>query len=308
MKYSFVLPAYKARFFKEAIDSILAQTYTDFELIIVNDASPENLDSIIKRYDDSRIRYYVNEQNIGGKDLVAQWNHCLEYARGDYVILASDDDIYHLDYLEKMDILVQRYPDVNVFRPRVQAINEQGKIIKVFSLLSEVTSQYEFAYFLPEISRGIPFYIFKTKSLISNGGFVSYPLAWYSDDATIINMSKNGVAFSKEILFSFRISGESISSKQNNSIILRQKILAAYSFYNDLYNLVAHIKYFNSRQEAFYYYKIITENKSRLQEDVKCCVFSSTKGAIINNLLLLLRLRIFAFRSLVGLYIRRLLM
>ena len=80
LKYSFVLPAYKARFFREALDSILAQTYKDFELIIVNDASPEDLDSIVKSYDDPRIRYYVNEHNIGGKDLVAQWNHCLEYA------------------------------------------------------------------------------------------------------------------------------------------------------------------------------------------------------------------------------------
>ena len=51
-KYSFVLPAYKARFFREALDSILAQTYKDFELIIVNDASPEDLDSIVKSYDD----------------------------------------------------------------------------------------------------------------------------------------------------------------------------------------------------------------------------------------------------------------
>ena len=62
IKYSFVLPAYKARFFREAIDSILAQTYKDFELIIVNDASPEDLDSIVNSYDDSRIRYYVNER------------------------------------------------------------------------------------------------------------------------------------------------------------------------------------------------------------------------------------------------------
>ena len=106
IKYSFLLPAYKARFFREALDSILAQSYKDFELIIVNDASPEDLDSIVKGYNDPRIRYYVNEKNIGGKDLVAQWNHCLEYANGEYVILASDDDVYSPLYLEKMDELV----------------------------------------------------------------------------------------------------------------------------------------------------------------------------------------------------------
>ena len=93
-KYSFVLPAYKACYFKEALESILNQTYSDFELIIVNDASPEDLDSIVSEFDDSRITYYTNETNIGGKDLVEQWNKSLTYAKGEYVILASDDDVY----------------------------------------------------------------------------------------------------------------------------------------------------------------------------------------------------------------------
>ena len=58
MKYSFVLPAYKAKYLKDAIDSILSQTYSQFELIIVNDASPEDLDSIIYSCQDDRIKYY----------------------------------------------------------------------------------------------------------------------------------------------------------------------------------------------------------------------------------------------------------
>ena len=71
VKYSFVLPAYKARFFREAIESILNQTYSEFELIIVNDASPEDLDSIVNSYSDERIRYYRNKENIGGRDIDA---------------------------------------------------------------------------------------------------------------------------------------------------------------------------------------------------------------------------------------------
>ena len=84
MKYSFVLPAYKATFLKEAIDSIIAQTYTNYELIIVNDASPQDINSIVNSYHDERIRYYINNVNIGGEDLVEQWNHCITYAKGDY--------------------------------------------------------------------------------------------------------------------------------------------------------------------------------------------------------------------------------
>ena len=126
MKYSFVLPAYKAKYLKEAIDSILAQTYTEFELIIVNDASPEDLESIVDTYSDNRIQYYRNEKNMGGTDLVAQWNHSISYAKGEYLILASDDDIYSPEYLEKMDIMIRKYPDVNVFRPRVKRIDRKA--------------------------------------------------------------------------------------------------------------------------------------------------------------------------------------
>ena len=65
IKFSVTVPAYKAQFLSECIDSILAQTYKNFELIIVNDVSPQDLDSIVKRYDDPRIRYYKNKEATG---------------------------------------------------------------------------------------------------------------------------------------------------------------------------------------------------------------------------------------------------
>ena len=94
IKYSFVLPAYKSQFLKESIDSILAQSYKDFELIIVDDASPDDIGGVVSSYDDARIRYYRNEENIGGTNLVAQWNHSIEYANGDWIILATDDKYF----------------------------------------------------------------------------------------------------------------------------------------------------------------------------------------------------------------------
>ena len=213
VKYSFVLPAYKARFFREALDSILAQTYTDFELIIVNDASPEDLDSIVNSYDDPLIRYYVNEENIGGKDLVAQWNHCLEYAKGEYIILASDDDVYFPQYLEKMDALVQKYPYVNVFRPRIQVIDTTGRICRVYGVVNELIGALEFVYNLHKdiIGSAIGYYVFKKNELDSIGGFVNYPKAWGSDDATVMLMARNGLVFCQDVLFSFRNSSEQIS-------------------------------------------------------------------------------------------------
>ena len=113
-RVSFILPAYKRRFLKEAIDSILAQTCREFELVVVDDKSPEGLHEVIKEYsweknceplsdggkkwlvDGVSVRYYQNSENIGGRDLVAAWNHAMEYATGEWCVLASDDDVYHL--------------------------------------------------------------------------------------------------------------------------------------------------------------------------------------------------------------------
>ncbi len=233
MLFSFVLPAYKASYFEEAISSILDQTYSNLELIIVNDASPEDLRAIIEKFNDSRIRYYVNESNIGGSDLVGQWNYALSYAKGDYVILASDDDIYHSDFLRTMVDLIQKYPQVNVLRPRVQRIDAQGKIIDVEGYLNEWISQIDFIYLWMvkgTIGSGIPFYVFKRSALLQNNGFVKFPLAWFSDDVTVLSLTEKGVVSTSKILFSFRQSGLNISSRRNDRRLLRLKLRAIDEF------------------------------------------------------------------------------
>ena len=233
MKYSFVLPAYKATYLKQAIDSILSQTYKEYELIIVNDASPEDIDAIIDSYNDDRIRYYVNSENIGGKDLVAQWNHSISYASGEYLILASDDDIYSSTFLEDMDLLVEKYPNVGVFRPRVQEIDKDGKIISTEGDLQEYMSQILFTELWVQglVKRYVPEYIFKRKNLEEIGGFIKFPLAWFSDDATVIELAKDGIVLCEKVLFSFRNSGLNISSLNNNHRQLVQKCTATVQFY-----------------------------------------------------------------------------
>ena len=122
MRFSFVLPAYKSEYLQVAIDSILQQTYIDFELIIVDDASPYHLESIVNQYNDNRIVFHRNKNNIGGKNLVSNWNKCIKYAKGEYVILASDDDIYSPFFLQQVDERIKDYPDVDIIRSRVNRI------------------------------------------------------------------------------------------------------------------------------------------------------------------------------------------
>jgi glycosyltransferase involved in cell wall biosynthesis len=80
-----------------AIDSVLAQSYTDFELIVVDDNSPDETAEIVARCRDPRIRFYRNVTNLGPE---GNWNRCLELARGRYFKLLPHDDMLLPDCLK----------------------------------------------------------------------------------------------------------------------------------------------------------------------------------------------------------------
>ena len=231
MRFSFVLPAYKSEYLQVAIDSILQQTYIDFELIIVDDASPYHLESIVNQYNDNRIVFHRNENNIGGKNLVSNWNKCIKYAKGEYVILASDDDIYSPFFLQQVDERIKDYPDVDIIRSRVNRIDSDGIITDIEQIYKPFMPFSEFVFYWSKgIINCIANYAFKRTVLLDAGGFVDMPCAWYSDDITIVNMSFNGIATTDDALFYFRTSDKSISWTFNQETI-RKKWKANGMFY-----------------------------------------------------------------------------
>lgn len=233
MKYSFVMPAYKASFIREAIDSILYQTFRDFELIIVDDASPEDIESIVSSYHDPRLIYYKNPNNIGGKDLVSQWNHSISFAKGEYLILASDDDIYNADYLANIDILTNEYPSVNIYRTLLRKIDTMGNVIMeekpgVGPYLTK--NLFLEAFSCGRLYSGIPQYTFKASVLKALGGFVSFPMGWFSDDATATILADKGIAICNKVLFSMRASGINISTMRNSRVAIEKKTEATIAY------------------------------------------------------------------------------
>lgn len=213
-KFSIGIPAYKQSYLKECIESILAQTYADFELIIVNDASPEDLDSIVKLYDDPRIRYYINEKNCGAVNVVDNWNICLSYVTGNYVICMGDDDKLMPNSLEEYAKLIEKYPGLGLYHARTEIIDENSQ----FKDLQDARCEYESVYSLiwhrwdNRKRQYIGDFLFEVKTLRANGGFYKLPLAWASDEiSSYIAATPYGVANSKEILFQYRESNSTIS-------------------------------------------------------------------------------------------------
>lgn len=217
MKYSITIPAYKAAFLHECIASILAQTYPDFELIIVNDASPEDLDAVVNQFTDSRIRYYKNEKNCGMVDVVDNWNICLSYAKGDYIICMGDDDLLAPTCLAEYNLLMDKFPDLAIYHGRVKIINEHSEVIGYQEPRPAFESVYSMIYYRLQGRRQfIGDFLFKTSTLRENGGFYKFPLAWGSDEvSTYIAATEHGIANSDSPIFAYRISSLTISNRGN---------------------------------------------------------------------------------------------
>ena len=117
---TFVVPCYKlAHLLSECVNSILEQTFTDLEVIIMDDCSPDNTSEVAASFTDSRVKHIRNPQNIGH---LQNYNKGIALARGKYVWLISADDTLRRRYaLERYVRLMDAHPNVGyVFSPAVR--------------------------------------------------------------------------------------------------------------------------------------------------------------------------------------------
>lgn len=219
INFSVCIPAYKSRFLKECIQSILQQTLTDFELIILNDCSPEPVKAIVDQFADPRIRYAENERNVGAVRLTDNWNKCLELARGTYVVIMGDDDRLEANYLKEFSTLMSTYPGLDVYHCRSLVIGEDGQPL----MLTPACPSFEYAcdhiwHRLQQWrSQYISDFVYRTDTLRQRGGFYYLPLAWGSDDVTaFMAMAEKGVAHTNKPVFNYRSNGLSITSTGND--------------------------------------------------------------------------------------------
>lgn len=230
---SIAIPAYKKQYLKDAIDSVLAQSHSNFELIIVNDRSPENLDEIVNQYNDTRIRYYKNAINLGKKSIVHNWNKCLSYAKGEYFVLLCDDDIMHPQFLSSMLSLAKENPTCNVFKTRTIIYNQiEKKIIGESSQWPKYETYEDFLYNTIKGNRKhtISEFLYRTVHIKKYNGYIPYPVGYYADDHSILFFAKEGgIATTNECLITFRKSEENIST---NNKYNKGKVYAAILFYN----------------------------------------------------------------------------
>lgn len=226
-----VIPAYKIKYFEESLNAIARQTVKDFTLYIGDDSDTVCLSGIVDKYRDQiNIVYKKFESNLGGSDLVAQWERCIDLVQNeDWIWLFSDDDIMAEDCVEGFYETLYKYnkatTENKVFKFNLSITDADLNCWKRCITPLEFSIDYFLqSYFIEHTltNRAVE-YIYSKITYKEKGGYVNFPLGWGSDTATMLKFGQESgyVTIEKGEVF-WRNSGQNITSL-SNPVINKQK-------------------------------------------------------------------------------------
>lgn len=228
IKFTVGIPAFKIIFLHDCIESILHQTYSNFEIIIFDDCSPDPINTLIENIGDKRVMYFRNDFNIGAENVVNNWNKCLEMASGEYFILMGDDDIMTPTYLEEFLNLIDKYPNIDVYHCKSLIIDDKNRPLRFTNSWPEFETVYENIYhrIMNLRQQYVSDWVYRTSVLKGIGGFFFMPLAWSSDDITAyLAAGTKGIAHTQKPLLHYRQSQYTISMSGNVKLKMKAILL-----------------------------------------------------------------------------------
>lgn len=126
--FTAVIPLYNKRnYITDTLKSVLAQTFSDYEVIVVDDVSTDDSLTIAQQVQDSRIRFISHEKNKG---LSASRNTGIRSAQAEYIAFLDADDIWQPQFLETIHGLIQKYPEAGLFATKYDELHPGGVVIE----------------------------------------------------------------------------------------------------------------------------------------------------------------------------------
>lgn len=207
MKFSVIIPLYnKAPYIKKAIESVLKQSFKDFELIIVDDGSFDDSLQVAKAIcKDTHCNYQIIHQNNAGVSIAR--NNGVAVSNGDYICFLDADDWWTPVFLERMDSFIKEYPQAGIYgsnyyyvknnRQRVCVTSNVKGYINYFATYADKLQMplwtgavciprdvfFEFGGFRPQLTLGEDFDLWIRIALKHKVAFNNEPLSYYSQDA-----------------------------------------------------------------------------------------------------------------------------
>jgi GT2 family glycosyltransferase len=231
-----IIPAYRAQFFNQTLDSLASQTDKRFNAYIGDDDSPEDLYKIVEKYETRlNIRYKKFDKNLGGRDLVAQWNRCLSMMQDEeWFIMFSDDDIMESTCIEKLKLAIQ-ISDYDVYHFDIKIIDENNVVFEEPALFPQIISSELFfqKLYTYQLNVRMPEFIFRKSHFLKTGGFVEFPLAMRTDNATVIQCAiQKGIYTIQDSFVYWRYSGSNTSGARQSEEKTLLKFGSLIAFFN----------------------------------------------------------------------------
>jgi glycosyltransferase involved in cell wall biosynthesis len=235
-KLAIVIPAYKSDYLEATLESLAYQSSKDFTLYVADDASPADISTVVDSFSSRlNLRYHRFETNMGQRDLVAHWERCIALTRDEeWIWLFSDDDLMDTNCVETFLQAEARHgTEVDLFRFRLDVIDGRSTLIQ-HGL--ETPAHFGPDYFLREryvrsrLRTTVVEFVFSRRIHASTGGFVNFPLAWHSDDATWLKFGRDrGICTVPGARVYWRASDWNISTL-NSPVMVEQKLESALRF------------------------------------------------------------------------------
>ena len=191
------------------LNNLLSQSYTNFELLVSDNASSDQTAEICQRYakKDARIHYFRQKNNIG---MYNNFNFVLKKAKGKYFMWATDDDRWDKNFIKALLMLLEKHPDTVVATSNYKLFNDQIKIKTKFTYPEILPIPQSIEQFIDKAIL-ITYGLVKTTALKKTGGFFIYPLPipdGIGEHVSILRLLLLGkVAFNQKILLYKRDSG-----------------------------------------------------------------------------------------------------
>ncbi len=221
-KISVLMPAYNsAKYIAEAINSILNQTFIDFELIIINDGSTDNTNDIISSISDSRIKYF---QNNGNKGLVFVRNRLIGLANSNYIAFLDSDDIAENNRLEIEYNILKSNKNLGLVSASIKSLDENGvQDLNSWKFdLNELQIKTHLLFYNPIVTSTVMF----KKEIIPNEIFRDgYPPCEDYDLWVRMLLNSKGIVL-PDCLATYRLHHNSVSKRKvDDSINNRNKVI-----------------------------------------------------------------------------------
>jgi len=208
---SVIMPVYNGeRFLQQAIDSILSQTFADFEFIIINDGSTDSTKQILEKTNDKRIIIIDNENNFG---MVKSLNRGIQKARGKYIARMDADDISLPDRFQMQFDFLEKNKNVGVCGTFMKVMDKDGKV-QYSDWPYSFNSKENYIHFLFNCPLAHPSIMGKRELFLENPYEFSFPVEDYelwerlSHKTVLVNIEK--------VLLLYRVHGENGSIKRKN--------------------------------------------------------------------------------------------